>query len=270
MNHLPSRPQPKMQHTLYPTWFRWTWVRRFRMGQLRYFISHMVQMNPIYAHMDAITPSALYPTWFRWTKFRGVGRGGSEELYIPHGSDEPLTFWFCQLHLNYFISHMVQMNLIPLAHLSKVPVNFISHMVQMNPIWQTWYVNMPAALYPTWFRWTSFHKISCPLDFVLYIPHGSDEPKGVEHERHERSDFISHMVQMNLIFLLSITELQNSLYPTWFRWTQSLLGRLNKNKRPLYPTWFRWTDYRIFVFWNFKKSLYPTWFRWTSPTTTLT
>ena len=53
-----------------------------------YFISHMVQMKDGVYTCYSICTSTLYPTWFRW-KSRFISLWAlSEDLYIPHGSDE--------------------------------------------------------------------------------------------------------------------------------------------------------------------------------------
>jgi len=51
----------------------------------------------------------------------------------------------------------------------------------------------------------------------LYIPHGSDERVSVNKGKWDKSNFISHMVQMKVLKQdLELEEIL-SLYPTWFR-----------------------------------------------------
>ena len=96
-------------------------------------------------------------------------------LYIPHGSDESDDILRLQRYWKHFISHMVQMKVLPtvargLRHFSLYPtwfrwkqlldfwlaeqLLFISHMVQMK-------------------GWYKAHLRK--FGIKLYIPHGSDE-----------------------------------------------------------------------------------------------
>jgi len=129
---------------------KYLWVLEFQQR----FISHMVQMKG---------------------RSCTLGRCCSNHLYIPHGSDES----FCYSMLNHlkkdFISHMVQMKAVPIA-LGKLSTRFfISHMVQMKVLLLCLFLAHLLPLYPTWFRWKVKSHLNAFLQYLLYIPHGSDE-----------------------------------------------------------------------------------------------
>jgi len=113
--------------------------------------------------------------------------------------------------LRFFISHMVQMKL---KAPDQIPACFLS-------------------LYPTWFRWNCNFFFFNFYFFKLYIPHGSDETLMVLNRDGSLLFFISHMVQMKHMLLISAETGLYPLYPTWFRW--NLLQRGD--------TWKIWTLY---------------------------
>ncbi len=95
-------------------------------------------------------------------------------------------------------------------------------------------------LYPTWFRWNKNFYINLMRRYKLYIPHGSDETVTKHEKKVIEKYFISHMVQMKLIFLWEAWQLRQSLYPTWFRWNDCSECIAFSILLTLYPTWFRW------------------------------
>ena len=97
---------------------------------------------------------------------------------------------------------------------------FISHMVQMKGRSPVFSWTPHRSLYPTWFRWKEELNFEDPADFVLYIPHGSDESEK------------PHPVR----------RFEKPLYPTWFRWKITSVVDMRPLVGTLYPTWFRWKN----------------------------
>jgi len=193
-----------------------------------------------------------------WNTYLGKHR----KLYIPHGSDESSHFlspywWFVIL----YIPHGSDESIFQWLKLLLL-FSFISHMVQMKGKKWKLLIFIQLALYPTWFRWKVKSHLNSFLQFLLYIPHGSDESFSVLSDFKTLTTFISHMVQMKDLILPCLKHSCITLYPTWFRWKNSLRRRYGRlcyilyiphgsderrqatpfrpNHRSLYPTWFRW------------------------------
>ena len=194
-----------LEDTLYPTWFRWKHGASRKLRLIGIFISHMVQMKVSELLQFFSVPShSLYPTWFRWKHATTSLKFLHCLLYIPHGSDE-------------------RFNALPTREEEEA----------LYPTWFRWKFwglaitihPLPLSLYPTWFRWKRFFDIPIFLLLDLYIPHGSDESLSrtdifntglwlyIPHGSDERevggsstgssSTFISHMVQMKVVFLIN-------------------------------------------------------------------
>jgi len=151
INHLTF----KRWDTLYPTWFRWKGSRGKRWSaEVKYFISHMVQMKD---RRNLITTNiiiTLYPTWFRWKSSWCYLCTCVYCLYIPHGSDESLCVMLMKSQMAIFISHMVQMKALCFFFSKATTSLYIPHGSDESSILNS-VKNLFWSLYPTWFRWKS-------------------------------------------------------------------------------------------------------------------
>ena len=125
-----------------------------------------------------------------------IDKNELSRLYIPHGSDESKSSNFPRKSSSFFISHMVQM---------KEKINHLTF-----KRWDT--------LYPTWFRWKLQYLRRRNIQYILYIPHGSDESVPFPVFQRPFPAFISHMVQMKVLSPERTISYHLPLYPTWFRW----------------------------------------------------
>ena len=161
-------------------------------------------------------------------------------LYIPHCSDGTAHTQNTDQYLDYFISHIVQMELASVTLFDSVTGSFISHIVQMELQYLHHRFLSLWTLYPTLFRWNNLLPLLKILKIKLYIPHCSDgtlETKldllsvhslyiphcsdgTIDDELRAvlKFDFISHIVQMEPEEIPIYFVLQITLYPTLFRW----------------------------------------------------
>jgi len=79
------------------------------------------------------------------------------------------------------------------------------------------------SLYPTWFRWKHAGRLKVYQRVLLYIPHGSDESRLSASRSNRDKNFISHMVQMKELKIKPFISVVLTLYPTWFRWKETLV-----------------------------------------------
>ncbi len=64
-----------LDFTLYPTWFRWKFLKIFILfTKKKLYIPHGSDERKIINAMDHMMRFTLYPTWFRWKKYRGLER----------------------------------------------------------------------------------------------------------------------------------------------------------------------------------------------------
>ena len=131
---------------------------------------------------------------------------------------------------------------VPLEDIINNPSSFISHMVQMK-VRQLIFINVIRhTLYPTWFRWKLKNEAEgqCLRFFALYPTWFRWKSLTTSSVRPFLSFFISHMVQMKVLFKKKIMTLILTLYPTWFRWKSGSGRGKDLQCSTLYPTWFRW------------------------------
>ncbi len=141
----------------------------------------------------------------------------------------------------------------------------------------------PIALYPTWFRWNYTWPYILYAQWILYIPHGSDETHTNKQTDKRNKTFISHMVQMKLPYPIPYPIKALLYIPHGSDETQaSRLGALTSlafishmvQMKHIYPATATpctitfishmvqmkhiHLSYSLLCVW----SLYPTWFRW--------
>ena len=113
-------------------------------------------------------------------------------LYIPLSSDKTKAIKECIERMNDFISHLVQIKLDLLQGSEKT----ISLYIPLS----------------------SDKTVKCDdvagLGDILYIPLSSDKTQFWAKTSANQIDFISHLVQIKLIFLSANHHLLNTLYPT--------------------------------------------------------